>query len=58
MREVADVVSSFRYLDELCNITSRRAVFFLPYGEDGDDGLDQTMGTKVERRTNIEDPAL
>jgi len=25
--------------------------FFLTYGEDGGDGLDQTTGTKVGRRT-------
>jgi hypothetical protein len=27
--------------------------FFLVYGEDGNEGLDQAMGTKVERRTNL-----
>jgi len=27
--------------------------FCLAYGEDGDDGLDQAMGTKVERHTKI-----
>ena len=27
--------------------------FFLACGEDGDDGLDKAMETKVERRTNL-----
>jgi hypothetical protein len=27
--------------------------FFLAYGEDGDEGFDQAMGTKVERHTNL-----
>jgi hypothetical protein len=32
---------------------------FLADGENGDDeGLDQTMETKVERHTNVKDPAL
>jgi hypothetical protein len=28
-----------------------RPFFFLAYGEDGGEGLDQTTGTKVGRRT-------
>jgi hypothetical protein len=27
--------------------------FFLAYGEDYDEGLDQAMGTKVDHRTNL-----
>lgn len=53
MKEVADVTSSFKYLDASRDITSRRAVFFLACGEDGDEGLDQAMETKVERRTSL-----
>jgi len=37
---------------------TERDFLFLAYGEDGDDGLDRAMGTKVERRTNIKDAAL
>jgi hypothetical protein len=28
-----------------------RGLFFMAYGENGDEGLDQVMGTKGERRT-------
>jgi len=37
---------------------TERGFLFHAYGEDGDDGLDHAMGTQVERRTNIKDPAL